>query len=57
MPPALLDSQLTALHQSSRGGGGKVAGRQGLPLNLGGPSLGLEAAAMRSKLAMALSQF
>lgn len=44
VPPALPDSQLTAPHQPPRGEGEKVVGRRGLPLNPGGPSLGLEAA-------------
>lgn len=57
MPHALPASQLTAPHQPPQGGGGEKAGQRDLPLSPGGPSMRLEAAAVRSKLTMAPSQF
>lgn len=57
MPLALPASRLNAPHQLPQGGGGEVAGQRGLPLSPGGPSVGLEAAAVRSKLTMAPAQF
>lgn len=57
VPPALPASWLTAPHKPPRAGGGEVADQGGLLHGPGWTSPGLEAAAMRSELTVAPSQF
>lgn len=57
MPPALPASRSSALHKPQRGRGGEAAGPRDVPRGTDGPSPSLEAAAVRSELTMASSQF